>query len=623
MAPSSSKKSLLRPWGSRRRERTSPEGQIQEPPLPTSPFPPPPLPTAGPSGRSAPGDAPAPPPDEASRSDPIDKLASALLDDSASLQQPREAQAETPAARPGRGQIPRSTTGIPSPFTMHPVFPDAQTAAAAVAAAAAHSAAGTADSRGSRPALAQSSSVQFPRQPKVRVPHNPLPRSRTTAFQPQEQFGPVPFRPPREPVDHQLSPLQAEAREVDQKVKAMLAATEALKSTPATPKTSQSVPSRVLNKVSSVWDRLHLSKSRGKLQKRPPPGSSAPQQVAGPQSPYQRPPNIRPEVDADDVVRRRDPQTLSGDRSRRPAAFLVQPDQLANIFSDDRPPLPHTPSPQEEKEEEEHLRGPMGDVGSSSHDARQRRESTKSADDEDGYEEDVEDEADEDDDEDGDNESAKSNVAMENPFETEVGFDSNLEDSILSTQPVAASTPRVLSRRSSLARSIDESALERGYSDVQINQAMVAVRVGDDGNGPGRARQVMLRPSASRMTVAQAESSGQQSTRPAQRVSQIRVSDKVKKHPSPSKKDLEDLEKAFQRNKAVLKPLLRSKDPNRLSRGAAWSRLHDADPLGMQSPYPSRRSRLPHSSLKIRREVRFAALSRRVAALYDCYDELR
>ncbi|RDA93557.1 hypothetical protein CP533_6127 [Ophiocordyceps camponoti-saundersi (nom. inval.)] len=583
MAPSNTKKSLLRPWGSRRRERTSPDGQGQEPPFPPSPFHPSPLPAAGPSSHGAPRAAPAPLSEEASQSDPIDRLASALLDDS-DAQQPREAQAETPAARPRRGQIPRSTTGIPSPFTMHPVFPDAQTAAAAAAQSAAVSS--------SRPALAQSSSVQLSKQPRARASQNPLPRSRTTAFQQQEHFGPVPFRPPREPVEHQLSPLQAEAREVDEKVKAMLAATEALKSNPPTPKTSHSVPSRVLNKVSSVWDRLHLSKSRTKLQKRPPQGSPVPQQVTTPQNPYKRPPNVqvRPDNDAGNVVRRRDPQTLSGDRSRRPAAFLVQPDQLAQIFSDDRPPLPHTPSPQEQKR-------PMSDVSWSSHDTRHRRESTRSADDDDSFNE------------------------MENPFETEPGFDSNLEDSILSTQPVAASTPRVLSRRSSFDRSLDESALERGYSDVEINQAMVAVRVGDDGNGPGRARQVMLRPSASRMTVAQAESStGQQST-PAHRVSQIRVSDKVKKHPSPSKKDLEDLEKAFQRNQAVLKPLLRSKDANRLSRTVS-TRLDDADPLGSQSPYSTYKSRLPRSSVKLRREVRFAALSRRVAALYDCYDEL-
>ncbi|KAF4591819.1 hypothetical protein GQ602_002118 [Ophiocordyceps camponoti-floridani] len=568
MAPPSltyGKKGLLRPWGSRRRER---QGQAQEPLAPT---------TAGPSDDRETHD-------EHGHSDPIERLASALLDDSdREIQIGRPSTAAGVQSPPlssgdafGRGQIPRSKTGLPSPFTMHPVFSSPEAAAAAQAAAAPYEG---------------------------------------RAFAPQQHahgYGAGAFRSARGSLDIQMSSLQPGAREVDDKVRAMLAATEALKSkapqekAASTPKTSTSVPSRVLNKVSNVWDRFHsgplaqVSKARAKLQKRPSQNeasSPVPQKVP-PQNPFKRPPNTIPSaapihVDDDVDAIRQIPGPSAGPVPRRtvmprPSALVMQSDQMADMFSDERLLLPQTanpfanpPSPSERRPSPADERaGENGSINSA------------------------------------DDESARSQAVIENPFEAEVGFYSNLEDRILSTPPVAASTPKVRSRSNSMTNSTDESALERGYSEVQIDLARVAVRVGDDGKGPGRARQVTLQPSSSRSNVAQAEAPQQT----GQRVGEIRGGDKVKKHPSPSKKDLEDLEKAFQRKEAAVlkKPVLRSRDANRLI-SVASSRLHEADPLGLQSPCRSQRL---DGSVRVRREVRFATISRRVAGRYDDYDEL-
>ncbi|PHH69762.1 hypothetical protein CDD80_6515 [Ophiocordyceps camponoti-rufipedis] len=530
------KKSFLRPWGSRRRER---QGHGQEPLAPS---------TAGPSDER---DIP----EEHGHSDPIDRLASALLDDSdreIQIDRPSTAAGVPPPSLPsgdafGRGNIPRSKTGIPSPFTMHPVFSSPEAAAAAQAAAAPY------EGRGAKPALAQSSSVQFPAgsmsQAKGSQPSKLLPKSYTTAFPPQQHahgYGAAPFRPARGSLDIQRSPLQPDAREVDDKVRAMLAATEALKSkapqekTASTPKSSTSVPSRVLNKVSNVWDRFHsgplaqVSKARAKLQKRPSQNeasSPVPREVP-PQNPFKRPPNTLPSggpmhVEDDFDAIRRIPGPSAGPVPRRtviprPSAVVMQSDQIADMFSDERLLLPQAANP-------------FANSPRLAHEQAAEQGSTKSAD---------------------DDASVKSQVVIENPFEAEVGFYSNLEDRILSTPPVAASTPKVRSRSNSMTNSTDESGLERGYSEVQIDMARVAVRVGDDGKGPGRARQVTLQPSSSRQNVAQAEAPQQT----GERVGQIRGSDKVKKHPSPSKKDLEDLEKAFQRYKPSEEPIPENED---------------------------------------------------------------
>lgn len=151
------------------------------------------------------------------------------------------------------------------------------------------------------------------------------------------------------------------------------------------------------------------------------------------------------------------------------------------------------------------------------------------------------------------NDAAKTSPRTpESPFETEVGFEHNLEDRILSTLPVGSSTPRARSCQESATNSIDDSGDEVISSAVQVDLARVAVRLGDDDLARTPARKVTLKSSESKRVVKPAGQLRPEALRSNDRLGSLRGSERVKKHPSPSKKELKELEQAFQRYKALL-----------------------------------------------------------------------
>ncbi|PHH85225.1 hypothetical protein CDD83_737 [Cordyceps sp. RAO-2017] len=612
------KKGLLKTWGSRRRQRHFPPGaQNSEPRAASS------EPLKDKSSKEVLL------PDDSEHRDSIDKIASALLDDSDPLPgQDDNAEFDTASdaspqvrhrSRPilSHGQPPRNTDGaILSPFTMHPVFASPQDTTSKND----HSAQETERNRHTAPRskLVHSSSVQ----PSVgslkpRRAHRlerRRPRSQMSPADYLEQddgdegFGGLAPRPGPEEASRAsqtsqrgspVSPLAPTAEEINEKVMAMLAATEALKPRAApsrastTPKLSQMVPARVLTKVSNAWDRFHHKPStpehraRRKLRKRSVPGGLARAGLV--EANQTRPGDGGPPLTLSSKVRSHEDKSSAKRKAqegpgspapRKPVAVScsrLRVDQLADVFLDGahRPPTPSSSQNQQASESE----------GSANNSTR------------------------------------ASPVVVENPFETETGFEHNLEDRILSTEPVGCSTPRSRSFAGSAVHSSDNSGTDNASSDVQVDLARLVVKTGDGGARRGPARQVTLMPSESRRAIEQAGPCRQQPTMLRNRVSHLQGHERVKKHPSPSKRDLEELELALQRNEPGLRPLLAVKDENRLM----GRRLGDGDPLAQLSPCSTRKSRGPrrfNNSLKPRQRVRLAAAIRPATARPDDFDEL-
>lgn len=152
------------------------------------------------------------------------------------------------------------------------------------------------------------------------------------------------------------------------------------------------------------------------------------------------------------------------------------------------------------------------------------------------------------------------------PFDSEAGFEQNLEDRILNTQPAGSSTPRPGSpcksanapgtpRPGSPCESSDASDSKSAHlsgeeslaSDVKVNLAEVAVRLGDD-EARATIRQVDVKPSDSvkGATSAAGGTNRRVKSNVHNRIDAIKGEERQKKHPSPSKQELEDLEQALQ-----------------------------------------------------------------------------
>ncbi|ODA80303.1 hypothetical protein RJ55_03261 [Drechmeria coniospora] len=148
-----------------------------------------------------------------------------------------------------------------------------------------------------------------------------------------------------------------------------------------------------------------------------------------------------------------------------------------------------------------------------------------------------------------DNGATAAGETAECPFESEVGFEHDLEDRILSTEPTGSSTPRARSLRGSIATSLTDSA-QSLHSDVQVRLARVVIKLGDGKLAGTPAREVMLKPSQSGGVVRMA-TAGQvrprETLNAGNRVSYVKGDERVKKHPSPSKQQLEELEVGLQR----------------------------------------------------------------------------
>lgn len=124
-----------------------------------------------------------------------------------------------------------------------------------------------------------------------------------------------------------------------------------------------------------------------------------------------------------------------------------------------------------------------------------------------------------------------------NPFETEENFEHNLENGILDVSPAGSSTPRNGMRRASGSSFGDASLGDLSGSSIgQVDLARIMVKVGTKDDGSPQIRKLNLQ-------------SPTEVPRPWQSLKRgrdVQHDDFAKKHPSPSKRDLEALELAFQ-----------------------------------------------------------------------------
>ncbi|KAJ4125092.1 hypothetical protein NW768_009434 [Fusarium equiseti] len=308
----------------------------------------------------------------------------------------------------------------------------------------------------------------------------------------------------------------ASGEAISGKLIAMLAATDALKPTPQQTNSSSSrltrmVPPKVLAKVSNAWERFHpktLSQEKGPLYKlvvdagegtgldkhKACPASESPDNM----SPIS---NIEIRLNEGDNLNKRKVQRIVGGRvNRKP---LADDGKSLRIGKPPEDPFSeqdgwHTPTSFEHRLKA----GP-------------------------------------------DKEETQRIALPRSPFDSEKEFDSNVEDRFLNSTPVGSSTPRIIIER--------ESASSDEYSptidDISPSQRRLGVKLSqtslqsDRGNSsPNNLdRPPIVDPSEAALidSVSQARRAWERSTRGFASFGTKRT----KKHPSPSKEVLEDLER--------------------------------------------------------------------------------
>ncbi|KKO99904.1 hypothetical protein THAR02_08006 [Trichoderma harzianum] len=311
------------------------------------------------------------------------------------------------------------------------------------------------------------------------------------------------------------------ADEIQEKVCAMLAATDALKPCPSQPRKSpvskmtRMTPSRVLAKVSSAWDRWQVRSSSGGAAKPRARLTKQPVQEDSPDGPLtSHPVFVSPAFkraslidtieirlnEGDNLNRKKVQQMVGGCVARKPVANDGKALRSGRSLDDDpfaEPALYHSPSA---IERHQHLKIMVG--------------------------------------------SNTASLLIIDPFEAEKGFENNLEDRILSSSPVCASTPRIHLHRvqtPTLEDSLDEQcsklptqiSLEKGTTDLTIYQSQEAISFK---KSPNQSGQMRVLPNTDRITVGLIREGPSLDTCSAKW---------SKKHPSPSKRDLEQLEIAF------------------------------------------------------------------------------
>ncbi|KAL6699872.1 hypothetical protein J3F84DRAFT_404839 [Trichoderma pleuroticola] len=310
------------------------------------------------------------------------------------------------------------------------------------------------------------------------------------------------------------------ADEIQEKVCAMLAATDALKPSPSQPRKSpvskmtRMTPSRVLAKVSSAWDRWQVKSSSGGAKPRAKL-TKQPVQEDSPNGPLtSHPVFVSPAIkraslidtieirlnEGDNLNRKKVQQMVGGRVARKPVANDGKTLRNGRSMDDDpfaEPALHHSPSAVERRQ---HLKIVVG--------------------------------------------SNRASLLIIDPFEAEKGFENNLEDRILSSSPVCASTPRIHLHRvqtPTLEDSLDEqgsklptqNSLEKVTTDLTIYQSQEAISFR---KSPDQSGQMRTLPNTDRITVGLIRGGPSLDTC---------SSNWTKKHPSPSKRDLEQLEIAF------------------------------------------------------------------------------
>ncbi|TFB02049.1 hypothetical protein CCMA1212_005806 [Trichoderma ghanense] len=408
----------------------------------------------------------------------------------------------------------------------------------------------------------------------------------------------------------------ASADEIQEKVCAMLAATDALKPSPSqarprkspVSKMTRMTPSRMLAKVSSAWDRWQVkpsntsaAKPRAKLTKQPirhdPNGPLTSHPV------FHSPPLQRSSLidtieirlnEGDNLNRKKVQQMVGGRVTRKPVANDGNALRSGRSLDDDpfaeSAPY-HHPNSFENGAKMKIMLGP-----------------------------------------------SVSSLLIIDPFEAEKGFESNLEDRILSSSPVCASTPRIHLHRVQTptgGESVNEHcskvptqmSLEKMTTDFSAYPSQEAVSLG---KAPDQEVQLRPLPSTDRIAV------GFLRDAPSLDACHGKWS---KKHPSPSKRDLEELEIAFRCYSELKRRgigeeadelaahytpsarYLSPRDTNRLMR----TREEDAQSMPAfeaQSPAKSRMRR-PTDEVRRRHHIRLAPIYRPAIPHSDEIDELQ
>ncbi|KAL7923643.1 hypothetical protein ACQKWADRAFT_325796 [Trichoderma austrokoningii] len=318
-------------------------------------------------------------------------------------------------------------------------------------------------------------------------------------------------------ITEEMCAMVANPDDIQEKVCAMLAATDALKPSFSQPRQSpvpkmSRMPSRMLAKVSSAWDRLQVksstsaSKPRAKLTKQP-----IQEEVDGPLTshPVFISPILHrtPLIDAieirlnegDNLNRKKVQQMVGGCVPRKPVANDGKALRSGRSVDDPfgEPALLHSPNVIENRA---NLKIMIG--------------------------------------------SNRTSLLIIDPFEAERGFDSNLEEGILSSSPVCASTPRIHLHRVQTPTTDDsldgqcsklqtQTSMEKMATDLTVYQSQEVVPLRKASSQSGHVRPL---PNTDRIKV------GLMRDKPSLDASTTKW---TKKHPSPSKRDLEELERAF------------------------------------------------------------------------------
>lgn len=132
------------------------------------------------------------------------------------------------------------------------------------------------------------------------------------------------------------------------------------------------------------------------------------------------------------------------------------------------------------------------------------------------------------------------------PFDSEDGFERNLDDGILKTTPAGSSTPRLhIQQASDSFASEGSTDFANGSSSGEIDLAKV-MKVEQHGAIATEVREVMVQPTRAKKQACNGPTNVPAMSERRQRV-KLDHFECVKKHPSPSKSDLERLGAALQR----------------------------------------------------------------------------
>ncbi|KAJ4316645.1 hypothetical protein N0V84_007765 [Fusarium piperis] len=307
--------------------------------------------------------------------------------------------------------------------------------------------------------------------------------------------------------------------DINQKLHAMLAATDALKPTPprransSASKLTRMVPSKVFAKVSNAWDRLHAKSSPQETEtpgKAPHGGQEYDRSDRLESGLTSSPSNMSPistiEIrlnEGDNLNKKKVQRIVGGQVSRKPVAddgkSLRSGKSLDDPFSEGR-----------------------GWRTPTSFESRLKK----------GV----------------DNDQSTIPPLPQSPFESEKEFDDNIKDRILSATPVGSSTPRIRVERVSISSSDHSPTLQAPkFVQKQASLRLVGTTLSYGQREPAGAHHLKLaRPDSGKRTLVESVNEARKGWEKAMGADAFGPK-RVKKHPSPSKEALESLEMAFRK----------------------------------------------------------------------------